>query len=49
MVSLERVDTAGASTLKIFEGTNLYVTAVVRGRGSSVTYDAGLCSRKAAP
>jgi hypothetical protein len=49
-VSLERTDTTGASTLKVFVGTRVYVSAVVRGKaGSSVTYDAGLCTTKAAP
>jgi hypothetical protein len=47
-VNVEPTDLRGRSTLKIFTGTDLNVSAVVRGRASSVTYDAALCKTRAA-
>jgi len=46
---LERTDTSGGSTLKIFVGTDLYLAAVVQATGSFVTYNASLCTPRAAP
>ena len=45
-INLERVDSAGRSTLKIFVGSDLYVAAVIQAQGSFVTYNGSLCTPK---